>query len=140
MKKVFLYLITILFVLTGCSQDAKLEGYWGWQDSTKANRIILQLGKNEFIRRYAGPFNGPTNPNDFKNGKYFLKKDSLLIITWDDKTIESCRISLLQNGGLILTYGSDQGKFSNQKYIFKKGIDDEEVRKDEIPPEIKIKN
>jgi hypothetical protein len=134
MNKIFLIII-IPVSLISCVQTPKFDGGWHWSDSTTTNVISLALRKDGSVSRYSGP-NKTMHPEDLKNGKYTLKKDSVLVIEWNDQTIEKCQISLLSKNGLILTYGPDQGVFSNRKFVFGRVID-EEVRKDEIPPEIK---
>lgn len=136
MKK-FIPIIAALYSAINCSQNSQLEGRWFWEDSTKTNIIVLDFREDNNIFRYAGP-NNPVNRNNFKNGRYSLKKDSLLVITWDDKTTEECQISFSSKDSLFLTYGSNHGIFSNKKFKFglPKGKD-EEVRADEVPPEIK---
>jgi hypothetical protein len=112
-----------------------LKGSWQWKDSTTHYQIMLNIYKDDKLSKYAG-HSEPKRREDFKNGKYSLKKDSVLVINYDDNTTETCRISFVPKFGLTLIYGPNQGLYSNRKYILGKVID-KEVRANEAPPRIK---
>ena len=136
MKITCTLLIAILILLTSCAQNSKeIEGAWLWKDSTNTNMISLIIKNDNLVSRYAGP-NTTMHPEDFKNGKYSLSKDSLFFINGDSKTLESCRIKFIRENVIQLTYESTKGPFSNREYIFHR-VFDEEVNKADIPPEVK---
>jgi hypothetical protein len=134
MKIILTLLIAILMLLTSCAQNSKeIEGAWYWHDSTTTNVISLFFKDNGIVSRYSGP-KKTMHPEDLKSGKYSLKNGDL-IITWDDKTTETSTVKLINKNSIQITY-EQQNKNPMKVLIFHK-VFDEEVNKDDIPPEVK---
>jgi len=136
MKIILALLIVILIQLTSSAQNSKeIEGAWYWHDSTTTNVISLFFKDNGAVSRYSGP-KKTMHPEYLKNGKYSLKNGDL-VITWDDKTTETSTIKLITKNSIQFTY-PQQNRNSKKVFIFHK-VFDEEVNKDDIPPEVKKK-
>ena len=125
MKKIFLIVVIIFSTIIGYSQTRNFVGAWYWSDSTNTNRISIFVRNDSVLSQNSGLVNETIIDKNLRHGKYLLKNKSLLIIKWDDKTVEKDRIKFIDNNTIRITYSPQQKSSSTQVYIFRRVVDEE---------------
>ena len=129
MKTNKLFLIAILlFSINSYSQNKNLVAAWYWADSTNTRSISIFFRNKKDITQMLDLVKNPViTDSTNKNGKYSIKNDSILVITWNDGATEVRKFKFLNNyeDTLQMTIAKNDEPGLNGIYIFHKVVDEE---------------
>lgn len=109
------------------AQTSKLIGAWHWSDKVNSTSIFFDADGQ--ISKQTTKNGTALLPDKFKKGTYQLN-DSLLIITWADKTKEKIKLNFInENSFRAAPFPIGKGK-RRSEFVFNRVID-EEVKEDE---------
>ncbi len=124
MKKTFLIFFLYLFTQSVFSQSKKIIGSWILQDSVISMQFFTKA--DGIIEERHGLANENIWDKPQRTGKYTLKNDGKLVITWSDRSIENRYVKFDDNFNVAKIKIIDNKTKKTRTYLFLR-IRDEEV-------------